>query len=212
MTSLESLLQDLRYGVRSLGRERLSTGRGGRDARPRRGRQRRDLHAAERHVAASAAVPRGRSPGHPGGLASRGSASRSTSPTVPEFLDVRSWNQSFETMAFLDHRDLRLTGGQEPERVFGGRVTASFFPLLGAEAALGRVFTRLRQSPRQRKRRDPRGRAVAPRVCRRSGHRRPRADARWASSPGRRRPASGRSRSIIRRSAFASRPRSTCRF
>jgi len=25
-------------------------------------------------------------------------------PTVPEFLDVRAWNRSFASMAFLDHR------------------------------------------------------------------------------------------------------------
>jgi predicted permease len=61
-------------------------------------------------------------------------------PTVPEFLDVRRWTQSLEYMAFLDHRDFQVTGGQEPERVFGGRVTASFFPLLGVQPALGRVF------------------------------------------------------------------------
>lgn len=62
-------------------------------------------------------------------------------PTIPEFVDVRAWNRSFESMAFLDHRDLQLTGGQEPVRVFGARVTASFFPLLGTGPALGRLFT-----------------------------------------------------------------------
>src|SRR5215212_8822678 len=65
---------------------------------------------------------------------------RESDPTVPEFLDVRRWSRSLEHMAFLDHRDFQMTGGPEPERVFGGRVTASFFPLLGVEAALGRVF------------------------------------------------------------------------
>ena len=96
-----------------------------------------------------------------------------TSPTVPEFLDVRSWNQSFETMAFLDHRDLQVTGGQEPERVFGGRVTASFFPLLGVEAAARTRVPRLGQSSRQRKgRRSSRtgsGAAPLPPIRRSSG-------------------------------------------
>jgi predicted permease len=139
MTWLESMLQDLRYGVRAFGRERLSTGAvvamlalgvGANVAiftllnavwlRPLPYRD------AGRLVVLEDSFTR--------------LSIRNTSPTVPEFLDVRSWNRSFEMMAFLDHRDLQLTGGQEPARVFGGRVTAAFFPLLGAEAALGRVF------------------------------------------------------------------------
>ena len=139
MTWLESLVQDLRYGCRSLSRDRLSTaavvamlalGVGANVAiftllnavwlRPLPYRD------ADRLVVLEDSFTR--------------LGIRNTSPTVPEFLDVRAWSRSFETMAFLDHRDLQLTGGQEPVRVLGGRVMASFFPLLGGEAALGRVF------------------------------------------------------------------------
>jgi predicted permease len=70
-----------------------------------------------------------------------------TGPTIPEFVDVRERNRSLEQMAFLDHRDFQLTGADEPVRVFAARVTASFFPLLGANAALGRTFTPLENSP-----------------------------------------------------------------
>lgn len=145
-TWLESLLQDLRYGARSLARERLSTtaivamlalGIGANVAiftllnaiwlRPLPYRDAARLVTLEDRF-------------------TRLGIARVT-PTVPEFLDVRRWNQSFETMAFLDHRDLLLTGGEEPTRVFGGRVTASFFHLLGVRAALGRVFTDLDNQP-----------------------------------------------------------------
>ena len=139
MTWLESLLQDLRYGVRSLGRERLSTGA--------------VVMMLALGVGANVAIftllnavwlrplpyrDAGRLVALEDSFTRLGI--RNTSPTVPEFLDVRSWNQSLEMMAFLDHRDIQVTGGQEPQRVFGGRVTASFFPLLGVEAAVGRVF------------------------------------------------------------------------
>jgi putative ABC transport system permease protein len=62
------------------------------------------------------------------------------SPTIPEFLDFQAANESFDQMAFLDSRDYQITGSDEPERVFAARVTAPFFPLLGATPALGRVF------------------------------------------------------------------------
>jgi putative ABC transport system permease protein len=136
---LESLLLDLRYGLRSLGRDRLATsavvgmltlGVGANVAiftllnavwlRPLPYRD------ANRLVTLEDSFTR--------------LGVREATPTVPEFLDVRSWSQSFEQMAFLDFRDIQLTGGHEPERVFGGRVTASFFTLLGVEASLGRAF------------------------------------------------------------------------
>jgi putative ABC transport system permease protein len=62
-------------------------------------------------------------------------------PTIPEFLDIRRRSRLLEETAFLDHRDFQLTGTDEPVRVFAARVTASFFPLLGAHASLGRTFT-----------------------------------------------------------------------
>jgi putative ABC transport system permease protein len=49
--------------------------------------------------------------------------------------------KSFESIAALTGWPVNLTGGGEPERLAGMEVTANFFPLLGAESALGRVFT-----------------------------------------------------------------------
>jgi predicted permease len=139
MTSIESLVQDLRYGARSLARERLTSvavlamlalGIGATVAiftflnaiwlRPL------PYANASRLVTIEDSFVR--------------AGIRRTQPTVPEVLDVRGWNRSFDTMAFLDHRDMQLTGGQEPARVMAGRVTAPFFSLLGVGAALGRVF------------------------------------------------------------------------
>jgi putative ABC transport system permease protein len=65
----------------------------------------------------------------------------SIGPTIPEFLDIRARAGSLEQMAFLDHRDFQLTGADEPVRVFAARATASFFPLLGVTASIGRTFS-----------------------------------------------------------------------
>jgi len=61
-------------------------------------------------------------------------------PTVPEILDVRDRTHTLGNIAFFDTRDFRITGGDEPARVFTARVTASLFPTLGVQPALGRLF------------------------------------------------------------------------
>src|SRR5262245_5249451 len=49
-------------------------------------------------------------------------------------------NHVFERMAAFRTQGFTLTGGGEPERVFGARVSADLFPLLGVAPALGRAF------------------------------------------------------------------------
>src|ERR1700685_1385249 len=61
-------------------------------------------------------------------------------PSTAEFLEIRARNRSFEEVAFAEHRDMQLSGSGEPVRVFAARVMASFFPLLGVSASLGRTF------------------------------------------------------------------------
>jgi putative ABC transport system permease protein len=61
-------------------------------------------------------------------------------PNTSEFLEIRARSHTLEQIAFAEHRDMQLSGSGEPTRVFAARVTASFFPLLGAEASLGRTF------------------------------------------------------------------------
>jgi putative ABC transport system permease protein len=57
-----------------------------------------------------------------------------------DFLAWREQNRSFEDMAASEWSDFAVTGGGEPERLVGMRVTANYFQVLGVEAALGRTF------------------------------------------------------------------------
>lgn len=61
-------------------------------------------------------------------------------PSVSEFLEIRARTRTLAPLAFAEHRDMQLGGTGEPTRVFAARITASFFPLLGVNAALGRTF------------------------------------------------------------------------
>lgn len=61
-------------------------------------------------------------------------------PPVSEFLEIRERSRTLEQAAFAEHRDMQLSGTDEPARVYAARVTASFFPLLGVSASLGRTF------------------------------------------------------------------------
>jgi putative ABC transport system permease protein len=60
--------------------------------------------------------------------------------TVADFVDWRNQNQVFEHMAAMEGWRMNLTDGGEPESVIGLRASASLFPLLGARLAMGRAF------------------------------------------------------------------------
>src|SRR5262245_24886179 len=60
--------------------------------------------------------------------------------SAPEFLDYKDQNRVFERIAAYRPQGFTLTTGAEPERLFGLRVSADLFPLLGVAPALGRVF------------------------------------------------------------------------
>ena len=57
------------------------------------------------------------------------------------YVDLVQRNHSFSELAAFTNIDANLTGIDEPERVSGFRVTPSYFPLLGVQPTLGRVFT-----------------------------------------------------------------------
>ena len=60
--------------------------------------------------------------------------------SVPAFQDYQEMNRVFTGLAAMGGRAGNLTGAGEPVRVPGVVVTADFFRVLGAEAALGRTF------------------------------------------------------------------------
>ncbi|MFN7949055.1 MAG: ABC transporter permease [Blastocatellia bacterium] len=58
-----------------------------------------------------------------------------------EYADYRQQSQVFAELAAFNMASFSLTeNGHAPERISGARVTASLFPLLGAQAAAGRTF------------------------------------------------------------------------
>ena len=64
---------------------------------------------------------------------------------VGHFLDLREQNRSFSDIAayfaFYGVGDNKLTGQGEPERLSGVPVSENFFPLLGVQPQLGRLFS-----------------------------------------------------------------------
>jgi putative ABC transport system permease protein len=57
-----------------------------------------------------------------------------------EYVDYRDQTRSFETVAAFSTDDFNFTDGSQAERVAGARVTANLFPMLGAQAAQGRLI------------------------------------------------------------------------
>ena len=64
-----------------------------------------------------------------------------SSMSAPGYAYYRDNNRVFENVAAFTGAGLNLTGSGEPERLNGGRVSASFFDTLGVTPVLGRVFT-----------------------------------------------------------------------
>ncbi|HEU4408897.1 MAG TPA: ABC transporter permease [Polyangiaceae bacterium] len=71
----------------------------------------------------------------------------------PDFLDLKEQAASFSELAIVGSVGLSVSGGagagrEAPaEHVFGSKVSADYFPLLGAGAALGRTFTADEDAP-----------------------------------------------------------------
>ena len=57
-----------------------------------------------------------------------------------DFIDYRDQSRSFSHIAALQTNSVNLTGAGDPVRVFGLRVSASLFPMLGVQPIAGRVF------------------------------------------------------------------------
>jgi predicted permease len=65
----------------------------------------------------------------------------------PTFVEVKAQSQSLARIAAYSGGAMTLTGVGSAERVVAGAVTADFFPLLGVHPALGRNFTREEDTP-----------------------------------------------------------------
>ncbi len=63
-----------------------------------------------------------------------------SSISYPNFLDWARDNRSFSALAAYRADDFNLTGMGEPERLPAEMISASFFPLLGVKATVGRTF------------------------------------------------------------------------
>ena len=64
----------------------------------------------------------------------------STTPTIPEILDVRAATRTLDLVSFFDMRDAQINGGTEPARAVSARIEADMLRTLGAQPALGRLF------------------------------------------------------------------------
>ena len=65
------------------------------------------------------------------------------------FNDWRERNHSFKSLAATGGTALNLTGGGDPEFIYGVTMTANFLPTLGVKPALGRGFTEDEDKPGQ---------------------------------------------------------------
>jgi len=71
-----------------------------------------------------------------------------TGLSIPEFNVLREQRKVFDEMAAYDSlRGINLTDADPPEQVRGIRVSAGYFALFGAKAALGRTFTAQEDQP-----------------------------------------------------------------
>src|SRR5690348_5682246 len=67
---------------------------------------------------------------------------RQASVSYPNFLDWQQRSRSFEQMAAYRFDNFNLTGQANPERLQGEMASATTFPVLGVNPVLGRTFTR----------------------------------------------------------------------
>ncbi len=67
--------------------------------------------------------------------------------SVGNYFVMKERTRTFESIAAQSSATFNITGGGDPERVQGARVTASYFTVLGIKPGLGRSFTEAEDSP-----------------------------------------------------------------
>ncbi len=61
--------------------------------------------------------------------------------SYPKFTALRDNNDSFDQVAAVSNQNFAVTDSENPERLSTEIVSASYFPMLGVQAAIGRTFT-----------------------------------------------------------------------
>jgi putative ABC transport system permease protein len=74
-------------------------------------------------------------------VSERSSQLEGMSVSYPNFQDFRDRHETLEGIAAYNYKGLSWTGGDRPELLIAGRVSAGIFPVLGVEPLLGRTFT-----------------------------------------------------------------------
>ncbi len=74
-------------------------------------------------------------------------AARIAALSMDHFRAWRDSNDVFSSMAVYQDQSFNLTGGTEPIRIEGERVSPELFPMLGVEPIRGRVFTKEEEVP-----------------------------------------------------------------
>jgi len=67
--------------------------------------------------------------------------------SYPDFKDYQEQNQVLESIAAFQSQSVNLTGGDQPDRVRGGFVSADYFKVFNLEATLGRTFAKGEDQP-----------------------------------------------------------------
>lgn len=70
-----------------------------------------------------------------------------TQVSLPTWRDWSGRCAAFERLAAVQRASMVLTGGDDPQRIPVGGVSAAFFPLLGVQAAVGRLFSAEADAP-----------------------------------------------------------------
>lgn len=86
----------------------------------------------------------------PGRLVELWQTNKSGGSTYVSWLNFKDWcsqNRSMDSMAAYQHAQVSLAGHFAPRRVDGAAVSTGFFRTMGADAAIGRTFTRKEQTP-----------------------------------------------------------------
>jgi putative ABC transport system permease protein len=79
-------------------------------------------------------------------FATRGTTNNE-SLSYPDYVDLKAASRTTEEMAIMRGQSINLTGGDAPERLAGSFITPGIFDMLGSTPILGRAFTEAEAAP-----------------------------------------------------------------